>query len=248
MKNINYFSFMVFFWIIVTSANYNRNNEHFMLDHCEGPATIINVANEVSSSGVVKLSRHYGYPGGLNCSLTFLLEHELHVAFNLVDIYKTSDGCYGDYLLIYDDQKLERICGNTHPAEFVTNKPALYLNFVSARHNDSLDINKQGFELHYSSVRKVAGSCDPEKEFTCHNKSCINIELVCDGKNNCGDGSDETLSVCFSTYIRKPWVIVIIVAVSMLILCVCCCCCCKINSSRGGRNILNIVCCPCRRR
>jgi hypothetical protein len=48
----------------------------------------------------------------------------------------------------------ERICGNTHPAEFVTNKPALYLNFVSARHNDSLDINKQGFELHYSSVRK----------------------------------------------------------------------------------------------
>ena len=34
-------------------------------------------------------------------------------------------------------------------------------------------------------------ACTPEQEFKCSNGECIPINHKCDGKNDCGDNSDE---------------------------------------------------------
>ena len=36
----------------------------------------------------------------------------------------------------------------------------------------------------------------PEDKFACANTVCIDLELVCDQENDCGDGSDEAMSIC----------------------------------------------------
>jgi hypothetical protein len=40
--------------------------------------------------------------------------------------------------------------------------------------------------------------CDicEDYEFKCHNGKCVPVEWVCDGMNDCGDGSDEDTSSC----------------------------------------------------
>lgn len=36
--------------------------------------------------------------------------------------------------------------------------------------------------------------CEPPSHFLCHNNVCINQTLVCNGRNDCGDRSDEPTS------------------------------------------------------
>ena len=38
---------------------------------------------------------------------------------------------------------------------------------------------------------RTDANCDEEKMFKCSNKKCIEQDLICNGNNDCGDGSDE---------------------------------------------------------
>lgn len=42
----------------------------------------------------------------------------------------------------------------------------------------------------------VADGCTKD-EFTCDNGQCIPNVYKCDGRRHCGDGSDESLRVCY---------------------------------------------------
>ena len=43
--------------------------------------------------------------------------------------------------------------------------------------------------------RKSSKTCE-EYEFHCRNKECINVNRLCDGQPDCGDGSDEEARRC----------------------------------------------------
>lgn len=45
----------------------------------------------------------------------------------------------------------------------------------------------------YDYYEMTALSIDCNEMYTCENKKCINQSQVCDGKNDCGDRSDENI-------------------------------------------------------
>lgn len=56
--------------------------------------------------------------------------------------------------------------------------------------------------LHFFSptaTRYPGGRWCPSHQFQCNNKLCVNQQWVCDGFNDCGDRSDEQLSLCCKT-------------------------------------------------
>ena len=56
--------------------------------------------------------------------------------------------------------------------------------------------------------------CDPAKHFACTNGACVKREVECDGVDDCGDNSDETIPC--GKYIESweayvyIWVVVVI--------------------------------------
>lgn len=48
-------------------------------------------------------------------------------------------------------------------------------------------------EAGYTYFEMTSRAIDCNRKFICDNKKCINQTEVCDGKNNCGDRSDENI-------------------------------------------------------
>ena len=48
----------------------------------------------------------------------------------------------------------------------------------------------------------LAGTCG-WNNFICSNLECLPFALTCDGNDNCGDGSDENNTQCYTTGIVK---------------------------------------------
>ncbi|KAG7199610.1 hypothetical protein KM043_014213 [Ampulex compressa] len=66
-------------------------------------------------------------------------------------------------------------------------------NFVTLKYvTDSWGTNANGFRLVITAVKDPKHTC---KDFRCtQNEFCIETDLLCDGVNHCGDGSDEATS------------------------------------------------------
>lgn len=51
----------------------------------------------------------------------------------------------------------------------------------------------------FKSEQQLHGTCN-QNSFQCDNGECINIDLLCDGSQECADGSDETVRYCAGTH------------------------------------------------
>ncbi|XP_061196173.1 dorsal-ventral patterning tolloid-like protein 1 [Saccostrea echinata] len=104
--------------------------------------------------------------------------------FNL----EADDSCSYDYLNVYDGSNtnaklLGEFCGH-RSINLVSSGQNLYLEFIT----DDSDVFR-GFELSYRFIQRT-DSCGGQ-DFQCQNHKCVDYSWVCDGDNDCGDGSDE---------------------------------------------------------
>ncbi|XP_076178116.1 uncharacterized protein LOC143152172 isoform X2 [Ptiloglossa arizonensis] len=129
----------------------------------------------------------------LDCTITFQT-HSILQRFMLRFDQLQLD-C-NDHLYIYDgahavsSYKADLSCRNTKQTV-----GAIYTrtNFVTLKYiTDSWGTNANGFRLVITAVKDPKHTC---KDFRCtQNEFCIETDLICDGVNHCGDGSDEATS------------------------------------------------------
>ncbi|XP_012233699.1 uncharacterized protein [Linepithema humile] len=129
----------------------------------------------------------------LDCAITFQT-HSILQRFMLRFDQLQLD-C-NDHLYIYDgahavgSYKADLSCRNTKQTV-----GAIYTrtNFVTLKYvTDAWGTNLNGFRLVITAVKDPKHTC---KDFRCtQNEFCIETDLLCDGVNHCGDGSDEATS------------------------------------------------------
>ncbi|XP_015116438.1 uncharacterized protein LOC107040733 [Diachasma alloeum] len=164
--------------------------------------------------GAVLLSQN---ERNLNCATTFQT-HSILQRF-MLRFDRLQLDC-NDHLYIYDgahagsNYKADLSCQNTH-----LSVGAIYTrtNFVTLKYvTDGWGTDTNGFQLVITAIKDERHTC---KDFRCTmNMFCIDEDLVCDGINHCGDGSDEVSStLCANTEastilgMQKTWFAVALV-------------------------------------
>ncbi|XP_046413773.1 laminin subunit alpha-1-like [Neodiprion fabricii] len=135
----------------------------------------------------------------LDCAITFQT-HSILQRF-MLRFDRLQLDC-NDHLYIYDgahavgNYKADLSCRNTKQSV-----GAIFTrtNFVTLKYvTDGWGTDSNGFRLVITAVKDPKHTC---KDFKCNSREfCIDTDLVCDGVNHCGDGSDEaTSTLCANT-------------------------------------------------
>uniref|UniRef100_A0A8C7X085 ST14 transmembrane serine protease matriptase a n=1 Tax=Oryzias sinensis TaxID=183150 RepID=A0A8C7X085_9TELE len=137
------------------------------------------------------------YPPNTHCRWTITVPQDLVVKVTFQRFYvadageKNSNNCLKDYVII-DNEKL---CGRKPDRTFmIGTSNTMTVEFWS----DSSYVDL-GFSAEFEAVKDV-NPCP--KQFTCKNQRCIKTELRCDGRDDCGDKSDEMNCKCNSSFIN----------------------------------------------
>ncbi|XP_013782776.2 chymotrypsin-like elastase family member 2A [Limulus polyphemus] len=144
------------------------------------------------STGIIQspgFSDRKNYPETIQCTYEIQAPpgQRVRLNFHFLDI-ETSSSCRYDYLAVYnkinETQYREAVfCGNVLPRDIMSLKEIFVIRFVS----DPL-ITASGFNLTWLTTDMSL--CYPE-EFQCKNRKCVLDEVLCDGTDDCGDGTDE---------------------------------------------------------
>ncbi|KAJ6645592.1 hypothetical protein Bhyg_00799, partial [Pseudolycoriella hygida] len=174
----------------------------------------------------------------LDCVITFQTHSILQRFMLRFDMLKID--C-NDHLYVYDGahavgaHKSDISCRNTKQSV-----GAIFTrtNFVTLKYvTDGWGTDTNGFKLVITAVKDPKHAC---KDFRCNSREfCIHPDLVCDGVNHCGDGSDEIAStICQNEDSNKllgmelTWFVLLAVS-SLLVISAC---------------LVGICICVCRRR
>ncbi|CAF4563795.1 unnamed protein product [Rotaria sp. Silwood2] len=162
-------------------------NDHFIFDGDKVPGISL------------QLTSNSKYKRGFNCTVKFRTaqpSQRLIITIEKMDIID----CPGDSLRIYDGTTLlnkdsETQCGSPPSFTFTTSTTQLSMIFTS-----NSAVESSGFQAAIALHFPMIASCPQSLGFfQCKNKNCISKQLKCNGRNHCGDGTDETLCSIFSS-------------------------------------------------
>ncbi|XP_054722036.1 LOW QUALITY PROTEIN: uncharacterized protein LOC129231697 [Uloborus diversus] len=163
--------------------------EAYLEDLCALNLRRISVPNSGQlSSGALQPSRHATYFFHKTDSL--LISSTYGVVISIRKIH-FRPGC-SDYLKIDDGVRKVALCGSKTEADknMQFYGKDIQLNYVTGSVGEDKQ-NYDGFILDYTGYKNRP--CDEFTSFQCSNGLCIYAGLVNDGRNNCGDFSDENI-------------------------------------------------------
>ncbi|KAI4891399.1 hypothetical protein NFI96_026095 [Prochilodus magdalenae] len=179
--------------MLVTLVTDGENNfPGFSAKYSQVPATIQDCGGKLTGLNGTFTSPGYPshYPPQIQCVWDIEVPEEKHVKvtftkFSMHEPQQTSHHCPKDYLEINDN----RMCGEKSANTVHTSKT----NQLTVKFYSDMSFVDQGFSAEFEAFQP-SDSC-PGK-FHCDNDVCVNVQLKCDGYDDCGDMSDEKNCVC----------------------------------------------------
>lgn len=111
----------------------------------------------------------------------------IRLDFEDVDL-DVASGCSGDDVQISDVYATDRnlvLCSTHRPNPWLSSGDTVTITFSTDKIQGG-----RGFKIRYAAVNSTS-VCDSEDHFECRTRDCIRRELVCNGRFDCRDGSDE---------------------------------------------------------
>nr|CDJ26743.1 CUB and LDL domains-containing trypsin-like serine peptidase 2 protein [Tityus serrulatus] len=127
------------------------------------------------------------YPKNVRCVYAFLSAPDtfIRLSFNDFDLENTTS-CNGDNFAIFNEFSIDQkpryvFCGSVLPYDVISENNKLYVSFYS----DWIHSGR-GFNVTYEPLTSKL-----TQEFACKNRKLISKSSICNGVDDCGDGTDE---------------------------------------------------------
>ncbi|KAG8178556.1 hypothetical protein JTE90_023248 [Oedothorax gibbosus] len=179
-------------------------SEFIIEDFCKhGNETVIYDPLELGAYGTLKATSSPPYSSNKNC-LIFLeppVGRKVVLSVRKIDMRESLNGCL-DYLEIFHADVFTsptKICRFKHDLKekrSFYSKGAMQILFHVDDAKSPRFTYEEGFTLTYTIVSEDIKDCVAADSFMCANERCITRDVICDGRNNCGDSSDESYELC----------------------------------------------------
>ncbi|UJR09557.1 hypothetical protein I4U23_013793 [Adineta vaga] len=163
--------------------------KYYMDKMCGSDALVLDGDNKPGIS--FQLTTNNKYKPNMDCTVKFRTAQPTQRLIITVEKMDITD-CSGDSLLIYDGTTLinknpKQQCGSPGLYTFTSSSTQVSMVFKS-----NAAIESTGFQIAVALHFPMIASCPQSLGFyQCKNRNCISKQLQCDGRNHCGDGTDE---------------------------------------------------------
>ncbi|CAF0941360.1 unnamed protein product [Adineta ricciae] len=186
-KAILLFSCILIVTISIAAA---KSPEKYYMDKmCGGDVIILDGDNKPGIA--LQLTSSSKYKPNMNCVVKFRTAQPSQRLVVTVEKMDITD-CAGDSLRIYDgttllNKDVKQQCGSSSVFTYTTASTQLSLNFAS-----NAAIESSGYQMTVALDFPMIAACPQNLGFfLCKNRNCISKQLSCDGRNHCGDATDE---------------------------------------------------------
>ncbi|XP_054721455.1 LOW QUALITY PROTEIN: uncharacterized protein LOC129231221 [Uloborus diversus] len=192
-----------FFMISLVSCFYP---EYYIEDSCkQGNETIIIDTTKAGSAGILKATSRPPYKPNKNCKVIIKPPSDQGIVLSIRNVDLRTGVNYEicqDYIKVYHSDHYKSpiiLCSFKYDLQeklsFFTKGSMTFIYHTELKLDGKYDV-ETGFTFTFTSVYLDIQDCKHDSMFMCNNGRCISKDMTCDGRNNCGDSSDESPMYC----------------------------------------------------